>query len=131
VKSSQSAGTPSIIAAPSSSAAPVELTDSANRTTVHAAVGQTVIVALAGGYWSTVTSSAPQLLQPVAAPEPLASASPTGFCPPGAGCGSRPAGFTAKAAGSAQLTASRHVCGEAMACAPDQRTFTVTVEITG
>ncbi|MCC9310742.1 hypothetical protein LN042_27355 [Kitasatospora sp. RB6PN24] len=114
----------------SPTAAALRLTDGADNTTVHVTVGQTVVVALGSSYWSEVTSSAPQLLQRIAQSHPMTSASPA-FCPPGGGCGAQPSSFVAKAAGSAQLTASRHVCGEAMACRPDQTTFTVTVDITG
>jgi hypothetical protein len=112
-------------------AAPLQLTASANRTTVHAVVGQTVTVDLGSTYWSTITSSAPAVLQPVEGSHPIITSSPSSFCPPGGGCGAVPSSFLAKAAGSAQLTATRHVCGEALACSPDQRSFTVTVDVTG
>ncbi|TQF04968.1 hypothetical protein E6W39_25470 [Kitasatospora acidiphila] len=127
-KATTPGGAISVSASPGT--AELRLTDSANNTTVHATVGQTVVIALGSSYWSEVTSSAPQLLQRVAQSHPMTSSSPS-FCPPGGGCGAQPSSFVAKAAGSARLTADRHVCGEAMACSPDQRTFTVTVEITG
>jgi hypothetical protein len=114
----------------STTAAPLQLTASANHTTVHATVGQTVTVDLGSTYWSALTSSAPAVLQPVEGSHPIITSTPSSFCPPGGGCGALPSSFLAKAPGTAQLTANRHVCGEALACSPDQRTFTVTVDVT-
>ncbi|GAA1252043.1 hypothetical protein GCM10009665_48480 [Kitasatospora nipponensis] len=109
-----------------SQAAPVVLDEHADHTTVRLGVGATVRVELHSTYWSQATSSAPGLLEPTAA-APSPSTAPT--CRPGAGCGTVSGAFVARAAGSVQLTAQRSSCGEAKPCAPDQQTFTVTVEI--
>ncbi|WP_145905693.1 hypothetical protein [Kitasatospora viridis] len=109
----------------SSAPPPLRLTDSANGTTVAAEVGQQVVIHLTSSYWSPVSSSDAKLLTPG-----TVSSSPVS-CPPGEGCASVDFPFTAEAAGSVQLTASRHVCGEAKPCAPDQTNFLVTVRISG
>jgi hypothetical protein len=117
------------VSTPGSPPAALRLTENADNTTVHVTVGQTVEVDLHSTYWSELTSSAPHLLQRVDHSHPLITAGPS-FCPPGAGCGAVPSDFVAKAPGTTQLTATRHVCGEALPCRPDQRTFTLTVDIT-
>lgn len=114
-------------AGPSSPPSPavVALDEHANHTTVKVGVGSTVRIALHSTYWSNLTSSAPQLLQPSGTPS--ASADPS--CHPGGGCGTLIGTFQARTAGTAQLTAERTSCGEAMACSPDQRSYTVTITI--
>ncbi|WP_441247929.1 hypothetical protein [Kitasatospora sp. McL0602] len=121
--------TPSGVTASGGTSAPavVTLDEHADRTTVDVAVGTVVRIDLHSTYWSGVTSSAPQLLQPVGAP----STSPSPGCHPGGGCGTVSSAFRAAAPGPAQLTAERTSCGEARPCAADQRTFTVTVRVTG
>jgi hypothetical protein len=64
----------------------------------------------------------------MAAGEPVAKAD-LSRCMPGAGCGTVTQSFKAVAAGQAELTADRVVCGEAMACRPEQRHFGVTVVV--
>jgi hypothetical protein len=50
---------------------------------------------------------------------------------PGSGHGTVIARYRAAAAGQAVVSATRRVCGEAMACAPAQRSFRVTVVVHG
>ncbi|MFE9422051.1 hypothetical protein ACFYNO_03695 [Kitasatospora sp. NPDC006697] len=110
---------------PSAAPAPLGLTEAANGSTVHARVGQQVELRLGSTYWSAVSSSSPQVLQPLTPSSP----SPSSPCPPGGGCGTVSSTFRAAAAGTAHLTATRNACGEAKPCLPDQRTYLVTVEV--
>ncbi|MFD7449137.1 hypothetical protein [Kitasatospora sp. NPDC059827] len=107
--------------------AAVTADEKANHTTVKATVGATVSVELQGTYWSAATSSAPEVLSPVGSP----TTAPSPSCRPGGGCGTVITSFTARTAGTAHLTASRTVCGEALNCTPKQRGYDVTVEVTG
>lgn len=100
------------------------LDEKANHTTVRATVGGTVRVQLHSTYWSTVSSSAPQLLGLAAV-----NSTPSPSCRPGGGCATVTSTFLARQAGTAQLTADRTSCGEAKPCAPDEQHFTVTVEV--
>ncbi|MFJ9770500.1 hypothetical protein ACIRVF_04575 [Kitasatospora sp. NPDC101157] len=107
--------------------APVTADEHANHTTLKVAVGATVSVQLHGTYWSAVTSSATDLLAPAGAP----TTAPAPSCRPGGGCGTVTASFVARTAGTAHLTTSRTSCGEAVNCSPDQRSYDVTIEVTG
>lgn len=120
------------VAAPSATAGSrrtVTLDERADHTTVTVGLGTTVRVELHSTYWSAFGSSAPRLLTPTGRPSSSPSTGPS--CHPGSGCGTDTADFVARAAGTADLTASRTTCGEAAPCAPDRRTFTVTIEISG
>ncbi|MFJ9693845.1 hypothetical protein [Kitasatospora sp. NPDC101183] len=129
--------TPAIVVTPSPTATPTPTTtttakavtadENTNRTTLKVTVGTTVTVDLHSTYWSPVASSAPDVLAPTGTPS--TSAGPT--CRPGAGCGTVAAAFTARTPGTAHLTASRTVCGEALLCSPGQRGYDVVVEVTG
>ncbi|MFJ9446965.1 hypothetical protein ACIRRH_34705 [Kitasatospora sp. NPDC101235] len=105
--------------------ATVTVDEHADRTTLKAAVGTTVTLALHSTYWSAATSSAPEVLAPDGAP----STAPSPSCRPGGGCGTVTAAFTARAPGTARLTATRTSCGEALNCPPEQRTYEVTVDV--
>ncbi|MFC1438829.1 hypothetical protein ABUW04_11215 [Streptacidiphilus sp. N1-10] len=108
-------------------AATVTLDDRSPARTVTVTVGSTVDLVLHSTYWSALRSSAPHTLQPIGAA--VTSAAPG--CVPGQGCGTVTARFLAAAAGRVVLSATRTVCGEALPCAPGQRSFAVTVLITG
>ena len=103
------------------------LDDSANGATVRAAPGQPIDLTLGSTYWHIDGSSDPR----VVSPDAPASAQPAapGRCPPGVGCGAIRMSFTARAPGTARIAASRTVCGEALACRPDQRSFSVTIVV--
>ncbi|MEU6970402.1 hypothetical protein AB0A71_22205 [Kitasatospora aureofaciens] len=107
--------------------AAVTADEHANHTTLKVAAGATVSVQLHGTYWSAVSSSAGDVLASVGAP----TTAPSPSCRPGGGCGTVTTSFTARTAGTAHLTASRTACGEALNCSPDQRSYDVTVEVTG
>ena len=116
-------GTPT---APASSPAPRVLDEHARLTGVTVRTGSTVVVQLHSTYWSTPTTSDPDVLVPGAG-----GSSPAGSCPPGGGCGVSSARFTAARPGTARVTAHRSSCGEAMRCLPGQRAYEVTVTVTG
>ncbi|WBP85023.1 hypothetical protein [Kitasatospora cathayae] len=128
---SKGASTASSAVAPTTTAmttpAAVTADEHANHTTLKVAVGATVTVQLHGTYWSAATSSAPDVLAPAGSPTTVPSPS----CRPGGGCGTVTTSFAARTAGTAHLTASRTACGEALNCSPDQRTYDVTIEVTG
>ncbi|WP_030243974.1 hypothetical protein [Streptomyces sp. NRRL S-350] len=107
--------------------AAVTVDEHADHTTVKAAVGTTVTLALHSTYWTAATSSAPDVVAPGGAPTTAASPS----CRPGGGCGTVTTAFTARTPGTAHLTATRTACGEALNCPPEQRTYDVTVEVSG
>jgi hypothetical protein len=104
----------------------LHLDEHANHTAVSVTIGSTLVLTLGSTYWSGFTSSAPGVLATVASPQ----VSPGHTCPPGGGCGTVQVVLHAAAPGTAQLTAGRTSCGEARACAPDQRTYTVNVTVT-
>jgi len=89
-------------------------------------VGQTVHVVLENTYWTIDGSSDGAVIAPLGSASH--SPQPNG-CVPGGGCGTVRQDFLARAPGQAWLSAHRTICGEAMACAPAQRSFTVTVVV--
>ncbi len=94
----------------------------------HVRVGAGVRVVLDSTYWTVNGSSNAKVL---AASGPVRHV-PQGnsrSCVPGAGCGSVSQSFVAVASGRATVTAHRTVCGEAMACRPDQQNFVITVVV--
>jgi hypothetical protein len=107
---------------------PVVLRDGASRTIVHVRVGNKVELILASDYWNVAGSSAPTLL---AQDDPTRPMPRPSTCPSIAGLGCTPEEtlFTAKAPGTAVITATRTSCGEALKCASDQEDFAVTVII--
>ncbi|TDU02032.1 hypothetical protein EDD99_0417 [Streptomyces sp. 846.5] len=115
---------------PSPSPRQVTLDEHASGTTVTLLVGSTLQITLHSTYWKPPTSSAVAVLRPLGPAVPAVTPTASG-CHPGSGCGTLSAGFTALRSGTVTVTASRTSCGEAMACTPAQRTFTVTVQVTG
>lgn len=118
----------------------VYVTQAQNGSRVTAGVGETVLLVLYSSYWSPPTLSPSGVLVPSAKPSP----SPSGLTPsalstsaqcgsvrhvPGSGCGVFEFAYTAAAPGTVTVSSSRSTCGEAMACAEDQRGFSVTVNV--
>ncbi|MEZ0088954.1 hypothetical protein [Streptacidiphilus sp. EB129] len=124
-------GSGSASAVPSaSSVRTITLDEHSAGTTVAVAQGDTVVLVMHSSYWSAPVNSAPKLLQQMGGT--AGSAAPPGpTCHPGQGCGTVTTTFVAKGAGTAKLSATRTSCGEAMACSPAQRSFSVTLVITG
>ncbi|HKW06779.1 MAG TPA: hypothetical protein VJS19_04345 [Candidatus Dormibacteraeota bacterium] len=115
---------PETVAATSN--ATVVATDADNGKTVSLHVGDHLDVKLASTYWTIGDSSDPNVLKtagpPVVSPQ-------TSGCVPGGGCGFAIASFIAVATGSADVTASRTSCGEAMRCTGDSGSFRLTVVV--
>jgi hypothetical protein len=103
------------------------VTDQANGQTVDLQRGQVLQVVLSSTYWMIHGSSASAVLSQLSGPSTLPQ--PSG-CVPGQGCGTVTAAYRAVAAGRAQVTASRGVCGEALGCTAANSQFVIYVIVT-
>jgi hypothetical protein len=101
--------------------------------------GQTVIlqpgdhlqVVLHSTYWRFSPSSDPTVISADGQPV-YQSPGPKGCGgPPGSGCGTVTARYTAHHAGAAEVSAGRTSCGEAMRCTPAQSRWSVKVNVAG
>jgi len=85
------------------------------------------MVTLGSTYWTIQGSSNSLVLAPVGAgvtsPESCSA-------PPGSGCGTVSQEFRAARSGTAQVTASRVSCGEAMRCVGPAGQYQLTVQVT-
>ncbi len=122
---STGASAPGSPAGAPSPGSPVVLDEHAAGRTVTVGVGRVVELDLHSTYWSAPHDSAERVLVPLGTPAGV----PGTNCHPGSGCGVMRARYTAERAGTATLTAQRSSCGEAMACPPGSRTFTVSVHV--
>jgi hypothetical protein len=111
-------------ATPQADHATVVVDEHANNTTVQVVAGVEVVLELHSTYWMNVASSQPTVLRQDGAPRVQVAQ-----CVPGGGCGQVQAAFSAVAAGSAVLSASRVSCGEALACAPAAGHYSVTIVV--
>jgi hypothetical protein len=102
--------------------------DDDNGTTVRLDVGDRLKLTLSSSYWNLHASPVPAVLRQDGPTRLLARPS---SCPdiPGLGCTPVQTLFTALAPGTAVIIATRSTCGEALACAADQRRFTIKVVI--
>lgn len=123
--SPQPSHTPVSSASSASATGSAVLDERARGTTVRVTVGTLVVVRLHGAYWSTPAGSNPRVLTPVGG-----GTTATATCPPGRGCGTSSARFTALRPGTVHITARRDSCGEAMRCPPGQGRYDVTVTVT-
>ena len=105
----------------------VTLSEADNGRTVQVAPGAVIEVVLHSTYWQPKGASNAATLAP--ASQPRVQADLGGQCVPGAGCGTVTQTFTAVGSGQSEVTADRVVCGEAMACRPDQRHYGVTIVV--
>jgi hypothetical protein len=105
--------------------APIQVSESANGSTINVRSGQLIELTLHSTYWGIDGSSDDSVVAP-ARPASVAPAAP-GKCLPGFGCGEVRASFEAKHPGTARVSASRTLCGEMFACPPEDRSFSVTV----
>lgn len=101
--------------------------DSDNGSTKELRVGDRLEVGLHSTYWTIKGSSNPQVL--LAEGPVVVSSSRTG-CVPGGGCGRVAMIFDVVGAGSADVTAARTSCGEAMACTGSEGSYKITVVAT-
>jgi hypothetical protein len=113
-------------AASSSTPESVQAGDAQNGRSVTLHQGQTLVVTLASTYWSFQGSSNPKVLALVGTPV----ATPGSCSPPGSGCGTVSQTFRAVGAGTAQVTASRVSCGEALRCTGSAGHYQLTVQVT-
>jgi len=100
--------------------------DSGRTLTLHR--GDRLTVTLHSTYWTVQGSSAPAVLHEQGAP---ATHPMPAHCVPGQGCGTVAASFVAMRKGTADVTATRTTCGEAMQCAPAQRDYVLHVVVAG
>jgi hypothetical protein len=101
-------------------------TDSDNGKSLVLHVGDRLEVKLGSTYWNIHESSDPSILR-LAGPMAI-SRRPSG-CVPGAGCGLAIASFDAVGTGSADVTASRSSCGEAMRCVGNAGSYRLSVVV--
>ena len=101
-------------------------TDSDNGKTVELHVGDRLELKLASTYWNINDSSNLSVLRLAG---PMAISPRPGGCVPGAGCGLAIASFDAVGTGSADVTASRGSCGEAMRCVGNAGSYRLSVVV--
>jgi hypothetical protein len=107
----------------------VTVSETENGRTITVRSGSRVTLTLHSTYWSIGGSSHPNVLHQVGGTS-TRPAKP-GTCVPGQGCGTVSATFVALSRGTADLTASRTTCGEALRCAPGQGDYVVHVVVAG
>lgn len=101
--------------------------DNQNGKSVTMHPGQTLLVTLGSTYWTIQGSSDSQVLAPV---DKAVTTPQSCSAPPGSGCGTVSQEFRAVRAGTAQVTASRVSCGEAMRCVGPAGQYQLTVQVT-
>jgi hypothetical protein len=104
----------------------IAASDAENGRTIIVRVGDRVSIVLDSTYWSFAGSSNMGVMAP--AGRPSVSPKPSG-CVPGGGCGTDTAAFVAIAPGTAQISASRTTCGEALRCTGAAGRYRLTVEV--
>jgi hypothetical protein len=109
---------------PASQIPDTTLTEEANGSTVTVITYATVHVILHSTYWTFQPVSDSRVLgvlrEPVITPDASVRI-------PGTGSGTITLDLRAVGPGQATLSASRETCGEALRCAEDQRTYSVTI----
>lgn len=104
----------------------VTLSERDNGRSISIKPSNKVRLVLHSTYWQIRGSSDPSVVAPEG--EPMYDAK-RADCVPGGGCGTVVQSFTAMGAGRVDLRAERKVCGEALACRPDQQRFAVTIVV--
>ena len=104
----------------------VVATDSDKGKTIDLHVGDRLQVRLASTYWTVDQGSDQRVLRPSG---PMAVSPQISGCVPGGGCGFVIARFDAVGPGSADVTASRTSCGEALRCVGDAGSYRVSVAV--
>ena len=107
------------------SAKHVILTDKDKGTTASVHVGDRVTVVLGSTYWTFGTGTGSVLRSD----GPTDVAPQTSGCVPGQGCGTATASFTAVAAGTTTIVATRTSCGEAARCTGATGSYEVKVSV--
>jgi hypothetical protein len=105
----------------------IQAGDNQNGKSVTMHPGETLLVTLGSTYWTIQGSSDSQVLAPVGQ---SVTAPKSCSAPPGSGCGTVSQEFRAVKSGTAQVTASRVSCGEAMRCVGPAGQYQLTVQVT-
>jgi predicted secreted protein len=107
-------------------------TEADNGTTMALHRGDTLTVTLHSTYWTIQGSSRPTVLMSQGPATTQGEPPSSKRCVPGQGCGTVTESFTAAGDGTADVTASRTTCGEAMRCTtPAQSNWVLHVVVTG
>jgi len=104
----------------------VVVDETSNGQTVTLAPGDHLQAVLHSTYWTFDPPSDPTVISADGAPAYTGAKCPG---PPGSGCGTATARYTARRAGSATVSAGRTTCGEAMRCTPAQSRWGVKVRV--
>jgi hypothetical protein len=104
----------------------IQAGDSQNGKSVTMHPGQTLLVTLGSTYWTIQGSSDSLVLAPV---DKAVTSPQSCSAPPGSGCGTVSQEFRAVESGTAQVTASRVSCGEAMRCVGPAGQYQLTVQV--
>lgn len=104
----------------------LQLDDSDNDKTFTLVQGKTATVVLGSTYWKFQPVADTSVLKLIGDPVYQAASKQVVF---GTGAGTVTAEFDGVAVGQTQITASRTVCGEDLACPPDQQNYTVTINV--
>ncbi|HET9728879.1 MAG TPA: PASTA domain-containing protein [Acidimicrobiia bacterium] len=115
------------VGTPSTIITPLHLGDADNGHTVQARVGQEIDINLDSTYWQFDTTLNRAIVDYSSGGVTVVT---TPGCVPGGGCGTITGHFIARAVGTAVISASRTSCGEALACAPAQSHWSVTIHVT-
>lgn len=111
-------------ATPATGLPAISITDRDNGRTLRTTVGQVVTIRLRRTTWTFDKVADVTILRPLGAPVVR-----RGRCAPGVGCGSVTLSVRAIAPGTAQVSASRRICGEVLLCRPEQRRFQVVIQV--
>lgn len=100
---------------------------------IKIAKGSTFSLSLDSSYWSLVqlkkSASVKEIGSVLSEPIAPSPTAPPGCTRLGSGCATLTWKFTAKKLGSTKLAATRESCGEALACAPEEQNFSVTIKV--
>jgi hypothetical protein len=103
-----------------------DVDDTANGSTVHVHVGDVVKVTLHSTYWQMNAPSSTVVQERVS---DVVASPPAPGRVPGLGAGTVVTSYVAHSSGTAQITAHRTSCGEALQCTPDKQSYAVTIAV--
>jgi hypothetical protein len=103
-----------------------DVDDTANGSTVHVHVGDVVRVTLHSTYWQMNAPSTAALEERIS---DVVASPPAPGRVPGLGAGTVVTTYVAHTSGTAQITAHRTSCGEALQCTPDKQSYAVTIAV--
>lgn len=115
---------------PAPPARTVQVDESNNGQALSLRPGDHLTVVLHSTYWKFNPPSDPTVIS-ADGPPAYAGGGPKCGGPPGSGCGTVTARYTAVRTGSAVVSAGRTTCGEALRCSPAQSRWSVKVTVAG